>query len=54
MTLSLGTVSQDFTDAGFDIYDAQGADNFKLKVKSKVKEVIVTGVYFNGAARPTA
>jgi hypothetical protein len=44
-----GIVSQNFTEPENDIYDAQGADNFKLKGKSKIKEVIVTGVYFNGA-----
>jgi len=48
----IGIVSQNFTDAGGgnDIYDSQGADNFKIKqTLTKVNEVVVTGVYFNGS-----
>lgn len=46
----IGIVSQDFTDSGFDIYDAQGADDFKVPKGHtwKIKEVDATGVYFNG------
>ena len=49
----IGIVSQDF-EATFDAYDSQGADNFKLKAKSAVKEVVVTGVYFNGSGPANA
>jgi hypothetical protein len=43
-------VSQNF-EAAFDVYDSQLADDFKVKSGHvwKVKEVDVTGVYFNGA-----
>jgi hypothetical protein len=46
----VGIVSQNFTDAGGvnDAFDAQGADNFKIKNKGVVKEVDVDGIYFNG------
>jgi hypothetical protein len=46
----VGIVSQNFTDAGgaLDIYDNQGADNFKIQNKGIVKKVIVDGIYFNG------
>jgi hypothetical protein len=47
---TVGIVSQNF-ETDFDAYDNQGADDFKVKtgVTWKVKEVDVTGVYFNGA-----
>jgi len=46
----VGIVSQNF-ETDFDAYDSQGADDFKVKtgVTWKVKEVDVTGVYFNGS-----
>jgi len=45
----IGISSQDF-EASFDAFDAQGADNFKIKqTLTKVNEVVVTGVYFNGS-----
>jgi hypothetical protein len=47
----VGIVSQNFETA-FDAYDNQGADNFKLKAKSTIKQVIVTGVYFNCTTPP--
>jgi hypothetical protein len=43
----IGIVSQNF-EATFDAYDAQGADNFKIKTKAILKQVQVDGVYFNG------
>lgn len=45
----VGIVSQNF-EASFDAYDSQGADDFAVPVGScwKIKEVDVTGVYFNG------
>jgi len=50
----VGIVSQNFETA-FDAYDSQGADNFKLKAtSSKVNEVVVTGVYFNGSGPATS
>src|SRR6185437_7420966 len=44
----VGIVSQNFLDSGFSIYDAAGADDFKLKKKAKLTEVDVDGIYFNG------
>jgi hypothetical protein len=46
----VGIVSQDFGDPGFDVYDAQGADDFTVPAGQTwtVKIVGVTGVYFNG------
>lgn len=44
-----GIVSQTFTDAGFDIYNSYGADNFQVQKTCKVAGVNVTGVYFNGS-----
>lgn len=46
----IGIVSQNF-ETSFDAYDSQGADDFKVKAGTtwKVKEVDVTGVYFNGS-----
>jgi hypothetical protein len=45
----VGLVSQNFESA-FDAYDAQSADDFKVPSGHKwsIKEVDVTGVYFNG------
>lgn len=42
-----GPVSQNFAKAD-NIYDSQGADDFKLKKTCKAKTVSVNGVYFNG------
>lgn len=44
----VGIVSQDFTDSGFDIYDASGADDFTVPTGHswRVQAVVVTGVYF--------
>jgi hypothetical protein len=53
----VGIVSQDFgTDEGLDAYDSQGADDFKVPALTtwKVKEVDVTGVYFNGPGPATS
>jgi hypothetical protein len=46
----VGIVSQDFTDAGFDIYDAQGADDFTVPEGAtwRVGAIGVGGIYFNG------
>lgn len=46
----IGIVSQNF-EATFDAYDAQGADDFTVPAGQcwKIKEVDVTGVYFNGS-----
>ncbi len=44
----IGIVSQNF-EASFDAYDAQGADDFKLKKTCKLKTTTVAGAYFNGA-----
>lgn len=46
----IGITSQNF-EASLDIYDNQGADDFKVPAgfKWKVNEVDVTGVYYNGA-----
>ena len=44
----IGIVSQNF-EATFDIYDSQGADDFTTTGNGwKIKNVTVTGVYFNG------
>jgi hypothetical protein len=47
----VGIISQDFTDAGFDIYDSQGADDFIVPTATKwlIQGVLATGVYFNGS-----
>ena len=47
----IGPVSQNFLNSSFDIYDSQGADDFKVPHHSawKVREVDVTGSYFNGS-----
>src|SRR4051794_21819347 len=42
---SFGIVSQNF-EASFDIYDSQGADDFAIKKKCKVKTVTADGAYF--------
>ncbi len=44
----VGVVSQNF-EAAFDIYDSQGADNFRLRKSCTVRKVVVAGQYFNGA-----
>jgi len=46
----VGIVSQDFTDADLDIYDAQGADDFTVPGGTRwiLSGVAVAGVYFNG------
>jgi len=44
----VGIVSQNF-EASFDIYDAQGADDFKVKTKCKIATVHADGIYFNGS-----
>lgn len=44
-----GILSQNFTDAGFDIYDSVGADNFAVKKTCKATGITVPGVYFNGS-----
>lgn len=46
----IGIVSQNF-ESSFDIYDARAADDFNIPSGQiwKIKEVDVTGVYFNGA-----
>lgn len=51
----VGIVSQNFETAN-DIYDSQGADDFKVKAGHvwKVKEVDVTGLYFNGSGLATS
>jgi len=41
----IGIVSQNF-EAANDIYDSQGADNFKLAAVCKVKTVVTAGSYF--------
>lgn len=43
----VGIVSQNF-ESSFDAYDAQGADDFKLKKTCKLKTVTVAGAYFGG------
>jgi hypothetical protein len=47
---SVGIVSQNFGDPGFDIYDAQAADDFAVPAGQTwtITSVFVTGVYFNG------
>ena len=45
----VGLVSQTFTDAGFDIYNSYGADNFQVQKTCNVTGVDATGVYFNGS-----
>jgi hypothetical protein len=47
----VGIVSQDFTDAGFDIYDSNGADDFVVPAATtwQIQGVRITGVYFNGS-----
>jgi hypothetical protein len=49
MDQMLGIVSQNFEHV-FDVYDAQGADDFTVPAGERwtVKEVDVTGAYFNG------
>src|ERR1700709_866315 len=42
-------VSQDFTDSGFDAYDAQGADDFAVTAKCKSTTITASGPYFNAA-----
>jgi hypothetical protein len=51
----VGLVSQNF-ESTFDAYDAQAADDFQVPSghKWKVKEVDVTGVYFNGSGPATS
>ncbi len=51
----VGLVSQNF-ESTFDAYDAQAADDFQVPSghKWKVKEVDVTGVYFNGYGPATS
>jgi len=50
----IGIVSQNF-ESSFDQYDAQAADDFTVSGgKWKVKEVDVTGVYFNGSGPATS
>jgi hypothetical protein len=46
----IGIVSQNF-ESSFDQYDAQAADDFTVPAggRWKIKEVDVTGVYFNGS-----
>lgn len=44
-----GIVSQNFTDAGYDIYDSTGAVPFTVKRPCVVSSVVTVGVYFNGA-----
>src|ERR1700734_582753 len=46
-----GIVSQNFTSGSFTTYDATGADDFVVPAGAtwKIKEVDVTGVYFNGS-----
>jgi len=46
----VGIVSQDFTDAGFDIYDSSGADDFTVPSGAtwSVGAIGVGGIYFNG------
>ena len=46
----IGIVSQNF-ESSFDAYDAQAADDFTVPAGDtwKIKEVDVTGVYFNGS-----
>jgi hypothetical protein len=46
----VGIVSQDFTDADLDIYDAEAADDFTVPGGTRwvLTGVTVTGVYFNG------
>jgi len=41
-------VSQDFTDPGYDIDEAQAADDFKLKADCTANGLVVTGQFFNG------
>ena len=46
----VGIISQDFTDADFDIYDAEAADDFTVPGGSRwiLTGITATGVYFNG------
>lgn len=44
----IGIVSQNFATAD-DIYDSQGADDFKLTSRCRAKTVTADGVYFNGS-----
>jgi hypothetical protein len=45
-----GVLSQNFTDSGFDIYDAAGAADFAKGKKCKsITKVTTVGQYFNGA-----
>jgi hypothetical protein len=44
----IGIVSQNFEPTN-DAFDAQGADDFKLKKTCKLKTTTVSGAYFNGA-----
>jgi len=48
--VGVGIVSQNF-ESSFDVYDSQGADDFKVPagVKWHVKKVVIYGVYFNGS-----
>jgi len=48
--VGVGIVSQNF-ESSFDVYDSQGADDFKVPagVKWHIKKVIIYGVYFNGS-----
>lgn len=43
-----GVVSQNFSDAGFDIYDSNAADSFTVKKTCKVTGINAAGQYFNG------
>jgi hypothetical protein len=51
MDQGIGIVSENFGEPIFEIYDSQGADDFTVPSGRQwtVKEVDVTGVYFNGA-----
>lgn len=46
----VGIISQNFTDAGFDVYDSQGADDFVVPAgkRWKISGIRFIGVYFNG------
>lgn len=44
-----GAVSQNFSDTGFDIYDAAGAADFKVGTSCALSAIDTVGVYMNGS-----
>ena len=51
----VGIVSQKFPDAGFDVYDSQGADDFVVPAGHvwTIQGIRFKGVYFNGSGPAT-